>query len=72
MGELDTPRARHWGHSEDKVKALDTVALSLGGKVTVQQQMAANVTPSTLTSPRELWPRTQGRDVLQSVMGDLS
>lgn len=41
MDELDTPRARPWGHSEDKVKALDTVALSLGEKVTVQQQVAA-------------------------------
>lgn len=41
MDELDTPRARPWGHSEDKVKALDTVALSLGGKITVQQQVTA-------------------------------
>lgn len=41
MDELDTPRARPWGHSEDKVKALDTVALSLGGKITVQHQVAA-------------------------------
>lgn len=41
MGELDTPRARHWEHSEDQVEALDTVVLSLGGTVTVPQQMAA-------------------------------
>lgn len=44
MDEQDTPRVRHWGHSEDKInsinEALDTVELSLGGKITVQQQMA--------------------------------
>lgn len=42
VNELNPTRVRYWVHGEEEVKAFDTVALSLGRKMAIHQQMATN------------------------------